>query len=251
MIFQIKLADQVIEIHSLYENIFKWCEDYILPPSLETDTAFVVKATEEEIEQEDKITQYNGWRINPQRIMVYHPAYLETRVVNRKISEMMPFYSTFLMHGAAVAYDGKAYIFAAPSGIGKTTRAKLWLNEYPGSYIVNGDKPFVKITDKEAVVYGTPWCGKEGFNVNTGVPLQAIFILERDDEGKGNSVVELSFAESFPTLFKQTYHPFNKDAMRKTLRLIQALDGKVKIYRFHSAPTSEAIRLAYETSKPT
>ena len=51
------------------------------------------------------------------------------------------------MHGAVVAIDNKAYMFTANSGVGKTTRAKLWLNEYPDSIIVNGDKPLIKITE--------------------------------------------------------------------------------------------------------
>ena len=66
-----------------------------------------------------------------------------------------------LMHGAALAWQGQAYLFTAPSGTGKSTHAMLW-RRYLGSgaEVINGDKPLLHLPpDGPAVVYGSPWAG--------------------------------------------------------------------------------------------
>jgi len=151
----------------------------------------------------------------------------------------------FLMHGAVIAMDDQAYMFTAPSGTGKTTRIRLWQKQYPSSIIVNGDKPLIRISKDKIIACGTPWCGKEGWNTNTMVPLRAIFLLERSDER--NSIEEISLGSAFPALLQQTYRPDESELMRKTLLLLKSLEGKVKIFKFRSTPTVDSICLAYET----
>ena len=51
-------------------------------------------------------------------------------------------------------------------------------------------------------------------------------------------------------LLQHTHHPADADTMRKTIELLKALEGKVKIYRFGSTPTIKSIHLAYETARP-
>ena len=170
---------------------------------------------------------------------------IEPIIIHRKIADTVPSFNTFLMHGAVVAKDGLAYMFASKSGVGKTTRIRIWLEEYPDSIVVNGDKPLIKITKTAVFACGTPWCGKEGWNSNIMVPLKAIFLLER---AANNSVELISLGEAFPLLLQQTHRPSDPEAMRKTIQLIKSLEGKVAIYRLKSAPTSDAIHLAYETA---
>ena len=179
--------------------------------------------------------------------VTYDYGYLEPFVVLQKLADAIPPFQAFLMHGSVVALDGQAYMFTAQSGVGKTTRTRLWMQEYPSSIIVNGDKPIIRITDQGVLACGTPWAGKEGWNTNTMVPLRAIFLLERAEE---DSVEEISIGQAFPILLQQIHRPTDPAAMRMTLRLLQALQGKVKFYRFRSTRTPEAVRLAYETAKP-
>ena len=55
-----------------------------------------------------------------------------------------------------------------------------WLDKFGDrAFIINGDKPIVRKTDEGIFVFGTPWCGKEGFNENIRVKLKSICILER------------------------------------------------------------------------
>ena len=136
--------------------------------------------------------------------VLYNIRGYEVLALNRIIADKMLGYNTFLMHGAVVAYRGEAYMFAAPSGTGKTTRIRLWLDEYPDSFVVNGDKPLIKIDNEKAYACGTPWCGKEGWNRNTIVPLRAIYLLERSDFSKKNKIEEVKIGEAFPDLLTFT-----------------------------------------------
>ena len=67
---------------------------------------------------------------------------------------------TLLFHASVIAREGKAYLFLAKSGTGKSTHSSLWLKHVPGCELVNDDNPAVGIRDGRVIVYGTPWSGK-------------------------------------------------------------------------------------------
>jgi hypothetical protein len=169
-------------------------------------------------------------------------AYLETLAVYRKIAEKMPAFDVFLFHASAVAVDGAAYLFAAPSGTGKSTHVRLW-RELLGSraVMVNDDKPLIRVqSDGTAIVYGTPWNGKHRLSSNISVPLRALCLLERAAE---NSIREITRAEALPMLVQQTYRPADPAALAKTLTLITRLN--VKFYRLCCNMEPQAAELSY------
>lgn len=243
MQFLIKLADKNINIHCKYDKVYYKCIDYL---SNERDSDFSITITPDDLLNERLAMKRN----TENRVSVFSDMIVEETAVYRKICYNLLDYSILLFHGAVVSYEGNAYMFMAKSGVGKTTRAKLWLDEFPGSFIVNGDKPLIEFKESEVIAYGTPWCGKENWNTNISVPLRAIFILERAEDDEDNSISELTLPNAAPFLLQQTLHPDDPEKIRKVLNLIKALDGKVKIYKFRSTRTSAAIRLAYETAKP-
>ena len=186
--------------------------------------------------------------IADERVAVtYDYGCFEPFVALSKLAGSLPDHDTVLMHGSVVAVDGQAYMFAASSGTGKTTRTRLWLDCYPGSRVVNGDKPFIRFLNGEILACGTPWSGKERWNTNVMVPLRAVFLLERGSEDR---IEEISLGKAFPELLRHCYRPEDPDAMRKTIGLLRAFEGRVRIYRFRSTPTRESVRLAYETARP-
>ena len=95
----------------------------------------------------------------------------------------MPDFDAFLLHAAVIEVDGLAYAFAAPSGTGKTTHIALWKKFFGDrANIINGDKPIIRFENGTPYIYGTPWCGKEGYNINTKAPLAALCFIERSPE---------------------------------------------------------------------
>ena len=244
--FKISIAHTIIEIECFYDTIITLCKDYIVHSG---KPDFLVRTSLEEIIARRREVPKSEREI-PGVAFRYADEALEPFVVHQKIVEGLISFDTLLLHGATIATNNHAYIITAPSGVGKSTRAKIWLETYPDSFIVNGDKPLIKITDNEIFACGTPWCGDEGWNTNIMVPLRAIFLLERADEGEESTIKEVSLGKAFPFLLQQTYRPSDPNLMRETIQLLKALEGKVKLYRFRSTPTPEAVRLAYETACP-
>ena len=242
--FRLSIADTNIEVICHDRTVFKQCKGYL---SNFTTPDIVVSASISEMkEMASCLPPITEFREGVSTTRFYGD--IESTIIQQRIADKMPFFDSILMHGSVVSLDNQAYMFSASSGVGKTTRTKLFLDNYADAIVVNGDKPIIKITDTQAIACGTPWCGKEGWNTNTMVPLKAIFLLERAEKEEENSIKELSLGKAFPFLLQQTYHPDDPAAMKKTLQLLKALDGKVKIYKFRSTPTKESVRLAYETA---
>ena len=242
--FKIRLAGKNIEIECTSGRGFAACRNYLADFDVPD---FTVKATRSRMLEE--YTAFHGnSRCEELLDGKEEIGAMESSVICQEIAARMLDYNVLLMHGAVVAKDNKAYMFTAPSGVGKTTRASLWLKEYPDSIVVNGDKPFIMITDENVLACGTPWCGKEGWNTNTIVPLHAIFFLERAVESEDNLVKEISFCEALPMLLQQAYYPVGLDSVQRIIKLIEKLKEKVKFYRFRSTPTEDSVRLAYETA---
>lgn len=239
MHFTIKLAGLLIEINSIHDEIYKMCKDY-LAEGEPADFTVTTSETDITFEREKSIREAILEHLKP---TIYPDPYLETLAVYRKIAVEMLKHDTFLMHGSVVAVSGEAFLFTAPSGTGKTTHTRLWLENIPGSYVVNGDKPLVRVRDGFTEACGTPWSGKEGMNTNVIVPLKAICLLTR---GEKNTIREMSFLEAYPHLFQQIYRPTEAETVKKTMELIRRLGESVRIYLLACNMEPEAALVAAE-----
>lgn len=114
-----------------------------------------------------------------------------------------------VLHSSCVEKDGKAYLFSARSGTGKSTHTHLWLNELSGTRIINDDKPLLIIKDGVLCACGTPFSGKTDENVNECVPIRALVFLSRSEENKIKRI---------------------KPSMAVTLFLEQTVKPKIKNY---------------------
>ena len=237
MQFMISLAGILIEIHSIHDTVFRQCGDYLAEVG-QADFTVEISQSDIEYERQKSIREAILEHLQP---VDYADAYLETLAVYRKIAVHMLDYDTFLMHGSVVAARGGAYLFAARSGTGKTTHTKLWLENIPGSYVVNGDKPLIRVWDGYSEACGTPWAGKEAMNTNVIVPLKAICLLER---GQDNYIEEQPFMKAYANLFQHIYRPGEERAVRKTMELILKLRESVRIYRLVCNMEPEAAIMA-------
>lgn len=166
----------------------------------------------------------------------------ESLCIYRAIAEQLPQFDRFVFHGAAIEYDGRAYLFTAPSGTGKTTHINLW-HKYLGEKvdIINGDKPIISV-DKISTVYGTPWAGKEGYQRNASAPLKAICILK---QGKENKITKLEVAEAVNYLMRQVYLPSNPSALSKTLELLGTVIENTPVYILECDISKEAFETSF------
>ncbi len=237
MKFTISLAGVPIAVESTYDEVYDLCADYrtgAVPAfTIRTDSADI------RFEREKSLREAAD---EGQPLFIYPDPYLETLAVYRKIVVKLIERGILLMHGCAVCAGGRAYLFTAPSGTGKTTHARLWLENIPGAFVVNGDKPLLRLSGEGCEICGTPWAGKEGMNTNTIVPLEAICFLNR---GEKNEIHPASFREVMPLLLQQTYRPSQPDAMTRTLSLIRLLGERIRFYRLRCNMDAEAAQVAF------
>ena len=85
------------------------------------------------------------------------------------------------VHASVVAADGKAFLFLGKSGTGKSTHARMWLRNIPGSHLLNDDNPAVRVLNGEVIAFGTPWSGKTPCYRNESFPVGGIVRLVQGD----------------------------------------------------------------------
>lgn len=239
--FTMKLAGIPLQVEAIFPSTKKFCEAYLSDEA----PAFTITIAEADIMFErEKSAAEDALEGIPER---YFPdAYLETLAVYRKIAVTLIDYGVLLFHGSVVAVGDTAFLFTATSGTGKTTHTNLWLKKIPGAYVVNGDKPLLKVTETGVIACGTPWQGKENYGRNINVPLKAICVLERDT---CNHIEPITAKEALSSLFQQTYRPRDPAAMLKTMKLIGALGERVALYRLGCNMDEAAAVVAYEGMK--
>ncbi len=174
-----------------------------------------------------------------------HPPYsLEVHAIHTRLAERLVFHNVLLMHGSALCIDGQAIIFTAPSGTGKSTHARLWREAFGERvWMVNDDKPLIRIENGAAAVHGTPWDGGRHLSRNASAPLRAIVKLERDER---NRIEPLAKADAFPLLLKQCYASRDPAVQRRILALEKQLLNAVDFYILGCNMAPEAARVAWE-----
>lgn len=226
-----RIADLNIEIPNRYDYVARQCAAYRAPDGAVAD--FSVTVSNEALAESHAQA--------PDFSLAYH----ESLCVYRELCKKILTYGGFLLHAAVVEVDGRAYAFSAPSGTGKSTHIALWRRLLGDRVqIINGDKPILRYRDGRFIAYGTPWCGKEGWNRNTSAPLTAICFLERSET---NRIRRLPSGEAIDHVFHQLLRPKTAAEMDTTLSLTDTLLREVPIYLLGCNISEEAARLAFET----
>lgn len=230
-----RIAEKTIDITSLHDEVHRLCASYCVP-ACEPDLRICIEQADIDFERERSRQQ--GTYLSSS------DAYLETLAVYRKIAEWMPLHNIMLFHGSAIAVDGACYLFAAKSGTGKSTHARLW-REMLGdrAMMVNDDKPLLRFTNDGVEVCGTPWNGKHRLDTNTIVPLRAVCLLGRS---KSNSICRIDAQDGYVDLLKQTYRPVDVAALTNTLDCLHALATTVPLYRLACNMEPDAAQVSYE-----
>ncbi|MBQ2952378.1 MAG: hypothetical protein IJE07_02365 [Clostridia bacterium] len=148
------------------------------------------------------------------------------------------------LHASAILVDGRAWLFSADSGVGKSTHRALWQQVLGEDrvLIINDDKPALRRLDGQWYAYGTPWCGKEGLNRNLWAPVGGLCLLERGDT---NAIAPYTADDLLFRLLRQTQPVQACDALNHLLTLMDTLTKEVPIWRLRCTPTPEAALLAY------
>lgn len=226
----INLAGLIMEVKLRWKYTYDLCKNYLYDG--DEKPVFTVFATNEQLEAENKKTPGFSYDV------------LESTCVYRNICEQILKYDGVLIHSAAISVDNEAYLFTANSGTGKTTHMNLWLDKFgERAFIINGDKPILRKTDDGIFVYGTPWCGKEGYNENIRVKVKGICILERAET---NQIKKALKKDALTFLISQTSRPKNVEKMDLMLKNLGEIVDNIPVYRLGCNMEKEACEVAYE-----
>lgn len=152
---------------------------------------------------------------------------------------------TLEMHASVTVNSGKAFLFLAKSGTGKSTHSQLWLDNIPGSSLLNDDNPVVRLwPDGRVIVYGSPWSGKTPCYKNEEYPAGAFVQIRRSPE---NKISRLSLFESYALLYGSS-SGFKADrTMADGLHeTFSAIAQKCPCYVLDCRPDADAARVCSE-----
>lgn len=231
-----KIADVVFAFEPLYDYTADLCKPYIYEG--EEKESFSVVMTVDDIEAE-KLSDKVGFSNLPDE-------YLESLALFRKICNyMLSKANGIVFHCSAIAVDGEAYLFTAPSGTGKSTHTKLW-RELLGdrAVMVNDDKPIIRFVDGDFYAYGNPWNGKHRLGTNCRAKIKAVCALKRSPK---NVIRKLTTKEILPLVLNQTLRPKELGLMENLLTLIDKLLKSVSLYEIGCNMHISAAELAYNT----
>lgn len=236
--FTIEIAGMVARVEPLFGSTREYCRPYLTDKDPEVfvfvtprDLAFEQRMLEREaIEEGLKIRKFTD-------------PFLERATIQRRIADQLLRRNTLLLHGSTVAVDGRAYLFTAPCGTGKSTHTRLWREVFgQRALMVNDDKPFLQITSSGVLAYGSPWSGKHGLAANVCVPLQGICVLQRGTE---NRIHRIAPKDAIHLLRHQAHQPADDFLARKTLSLVDMLAQRVPLWEMHCNKEPEAAMVSY------
>lgn len=228
-----KICDLVVKMKPLYEPLKTQIKPYLTNQDALVD--FEIPNIDDKVKEFYNESELPS--VGSAEYLLYG-TYFYTRLI---------MYEGIMLHSSAVVYEDKAYLFSAPSGTGKSTHTKLWTEVFKDAYILNDDKPAIRIIDGKMYAYGTPFSGKTDLNVNERKPIQGICFIERSED---NWIKKASRKDAISFFYRETVRTSDKDLLNRAFNIVEKIVEEVKIYRMGLNISHEAVRLAYsEMSK--
>jgi len=151
-------------------------------------------------------------------------------------------FNGILLHSSCIVVDGVAYAFSADSGTGKSTHANLWLEHFKDrAYMLNDDKPAIRIINGKIYACGTPWSGKYDYSKPENVPLGAICFIERSEN---NWIKKADTGKAVFNIFSQTIRKLGMNGMNRLFDVIEDIFSSVDLYELGCDISDEAFEVS-------
>ena len=230
---KVKLADVVIGIKNDDEKLRNFFKDYLS----NEDSSFDIEVSDDDIKKERE------YFLKSEGNNIASSDYLRTLVIQRKISNELYKYNAILFHGSCFAINDKAYLLTGKSGAGKSTHARIYREVFENVIMINDDKPFIRLIDKEIKIYGSPWNGKHHLSCNASYPIKAICFINQDLD---NHIELISKKEALGKIYSQTYRPNTKEGMIKVISIINEINRNIDTFDMYCNMDKEAAIISYK-----
>ena len=152
-----------------------------------------------------------------------------------------------IFHGVVFLWRGKAFLFTAGSGVGKTTQLKNWQTMCGDELdVLNGDKPVLREEGDLITVYPSPWKGKEhlGDDVLTA-RLSGIIYLEQADR---DSIRRMTPEEAVEPILRRVLSTFGtQEIVLNACRFCDSLLRTVPVWHLANRGSIESAFITRET----
>lgn len=231
--FTASLGGIELNIQTAYPQNADWFRSFACG---ETGTDRLVRVTKEELET---VRSYYPPEMSP--------ATVEYNELCTRVGDLLLPFCRFLFHGVAFLWRGKAWIFTAPSGTGKTTQYVLWKGLYGDEIqILNGDKPILEACPDGTIwVHPSPWMGKEGMRSMFSAPLGGMVYLQ---QGRENQIVRMTQGEAAVPIFCQLlFTAASPRDVELACCLEETLLKAVPVWRLINRGDEASARLTHDT----
>ena len=144
----------------------------------------------------------------------------------------------FVFHCAFIEWQGKAILFTAPSGTGKSTQAELW-KIHRNARILNGDRAAIRLSGGQLTAEGIPFCGSSPYCEKASLPIRAIVYLA---QGKENLVKPLGGYAAFSRLWEGvSVNTWDAEDLQLVSAAVQETVRQVPVYHFSCTADERAV----------
>lgn len=151
-------------------------------------------------------------------------------------------HKTMQVHASAIEKNGKALLFLGPSGTGKSTHSRLWLQHISGASLLNDDEPVIRFLNTgEARAYGTPWSGSTPCYRNASAQLAGFVHLYQSSQ---NKLTRLNGMQAVSEVMKHCRTVKSDEKIRQMIfNALAEMLSSVPVYRLDCRPDAEAVAL--------
>ena len=155
---------------------------------------------------------------------------------------------TLLLHASVIRHKGAAQLFFGVSGTGKSTHSRLWLENVPGTDLMNDDNPIIRFTPAGATVYGSPWSGKTLCYRNVEAPVRALVRLEQAPE---NRIERLEPINAYASVIAAVSTiRWDSAVMDLLVPTVEKAAIQIPCFRLSCRPDADAVRVCREAIEP-
>lgn len=143
-----------------------------------------------------------------------------------------------VLHSSYILHNGRAILFTAPSGTGKSTQADLWV-KYRNARIINGDRAVIRIKDGQALACGIPFAGSSEYCENVTAPLAAIVYLAQAPK---TQISRLTGFRAFRRVWEGcSVNTWDRADVEKATAIVEQIIRQVPVYYLPCTPDETAI----------
>lgn len=143
-----------------------------------------------------------------------------------------------VIHASYILHNGKAILFTAPSGTGKSTQADLWKN-LRGAKIINGDRAVIRVADGQILACGIPFAGSSEYCENVTAPLGAIVYLGQAPQ---TTIYRLTGFRAFHRVWEGcSVNVWDRADVEKATTSVENIVSRVPVYYLPCTPDETAV----------